>query len=47
MMHVISAVFNGIPEVFVNCILKIVYGYSGGICSVLWVVDWNLFVCFG
>ena len=39
--HVISAyygciaVFNGISEVFVNCILKIVYGYSGGICM-LW-----------
>ena len=31
----IAAVFNRISEVFVNCILKIVYGYSGGI-GMLW-----------
>ena len=28
----IAAVFDGISEVFVDFFLKIVYGYSGGIC---------------
>ena len=28
----IVAVFDWISEVFVDCFLKVVYGYSGGIC---------------